>query len=133
MFRNDSQPGFVRTFGRNFSLFLTDFRSCFLFLFPIRVFLICENCFRLWSVGRKLTALLYSCYAEWKSYIYMFESGISISVSRDLRPPVAYPIALAMKFSPSERLPIGKPEISGTRKSVQYKSMIGNIDIHFIH
>lgn len=35
MFWNDSQPGFVRTFGRNFSLFLTDFRSCFLFLFPL--------------------------------------------------------------------------------------------------
>ena len=117
MFRNDSQPGFVRTFGRNFSLFLTDFRSCFLFLFPIRVFLICENCFRLWSVGRKLTALLYSCYAEWKSYIYMFESGISISVSRDLRPPVAYPIALAMKFSPSEKTSYRKTGNIGNSKA----------------
>ena len=81
----------------------------------------------------------------------MFESGISISVSRDLRPPVAYPIALAMKFSPSEKTSyrktgnIGNSKTdtakgrnslgadSGTRKSVQYKSMIGNIDIHFIH
>ena len=42
-------------------------------------------------------------------------------------------LPLRWSFLRRKRLPIGKPEISGTRKSVQYKSMIGNIDIHFIH
>ena len=42
-------------------------------------------------------------------------------------------LPLPWSFLRRKRLPIGKPEISGTRKSVQYKSMIGNIDIHFIH
>lgn len=132
MFWNDSQPGFVRTFGRNFSLFLTDFRSCFLFLFPLGGFYM-RKLFQTLVRRPKINGFthviipngnhIFTC----SSLEFLFLLAAICGHLLRIRLPLPW------SFLRRKRLPIGKPEISGTRKSVQYKSMIGNIDIHFIH